>query len=210
MQRFLIVDDHAVVRRGLKQILTDEFHTAEVGEAKNAVEMFTLLRQQTWDMVILDITMPEINGLEALKDLKHEHPHLPVLMLTAHPEDQYAMRVLKAGADGFLNKESAPEELIQAAKHLLSGSKYISPSLTARLVGNLQHGATGLSHEALSDREYQVFCLLASGKTVTDTAQELSVSIKTVSTHRTRVLAKMNMHSNAELTRYALQNGLID
>lgn len=210
MIRILITDDHAIVRRGLKHILADEFPGAIFGEAQNAQELLKILRQQDWDVVILDITMPGRSGLDVLKDLKHERPKLPVLMLTVHPEDQYAVRVLKAGADGFMNKESAPEELVKAIRKLREGGRYVSPSLAEKLAFDLQAETVGAPHEVLSDREYQVLCLLASGKTVSQAAEELSLSVKTVSTHRTRLLGKMKMKTNAEITHYAIQNRLVE
>ncbi|MDQ3812683.1 MAG: response regulator transcription factor [Armatimonadota bacterium] len=209
MIRILITDDHAIVRRGLKDILADEFPGANFGEAQNAVELLRQLRQQTWDIVILDITMPGRSGLDVLKDVKHEHPKLPVLVLTVHPEDQYAVRVLKAGANGFMNKESAPEELVKAVNRLLQGGRYVSPSLAEKLAFDLRAETMEAPHEKLSDREYQVLCMIASGKTVSQIAEDLSLSVKTISTHRVRLLAKMNMKTNAELTRYAIQNRLV-
>jgi len=208
--KILIADDHAVVRRGLKQILAEEPNMAVFGEACNAQEVLKNVREQNWDIVILDITMPDRSGLEVLKELKNIRPKLPVLILSIHPEEQYAVRVLKAGAAGYMTKESAPEELVKAVRKVIRGSKYISPSLAEKLAFDLETDSEKPLHETLSDREYQVMCMIASGKTVKEIAKELYLSVKTISTHRARILEKMKMKTNAELTHYAIKNRLVD
>ncbi|HEY4673195.1 MAG TPA: response regulator transcription factor, partial [Nitrososphaerales archaeon] len=193
MIKILIADDHAVVRRGLKQILAEEPNMAVFGEACNAQEVLKNVREQDWDIVILDITMPDRSGLDVLKELKRERPKLPVLILSIHPEEQYAVRVLKAGAAGYMTKESAPEELVKAIRKVLRGGKYISPSLAEKLAFDLETDSEKPLHETLSDREYQVMCMIASGKTVKEIAKKLYLSVKTISTHRARILGKMKM-----------------
>ena len=210
MIKILIADDHAVVRRGLKQILAEEPNMAVFGEACNAQEVLKNVREQNWDIVILDITMPDRSGLEVLKELKNIRPKLPVLILSIHPEEQYAVRVLKAGAAGYMTKESAPEELVKAVRKVIRGGKYISPSLAEKLAFDLEVDLEKPLHEALSNREYQVMCMIASGKTVKEIAKELYLSVKTISTHRARILGKMKMKTNAELTHYAIKNRLVD
>ena len=210
MIKILIADDHAVVRRGLKQILAEEPNMAVFGEACNAQEVLKNVREQNWDIVILDITMPDRSGLEVLKELKNIRPKLPVLILSIHPEEQYAVRVLKAGAAGYMTKESAPEELVKAIRKVLRGGKYISPSLAEKLAFDLETDSEKPLHETLSDREYQVMCMIASGKTVKEIAKKLYLSVKTISTHRARILGKMKMKTNAELTHYAIKNRLVD
>jgi two-component system, NarL family, invasion response regulator UvrY len=206
--RVLIADDHAVVRRGLKQILLDEFGALEVGEAADAHETLRLAHASDWDLVVLDISMPGRSGLEVLKELKQTRPRLPVLILTTHPEEQYAVRVLKAGAAGYMTKESAPEHLVEAVRRVTAGGRYITPTLADLLVTNLA-AADRPPHEALSDREFQVLRLIASGKTVGQIADALSLSPNTVSTYRTRILEKTGMKTNAELTHYAIGKGLV-
>jgi DNA-binding NarL/FixJ family response regulator len=208
--RILIVDDHAVVRQGLKHILAEAHPGSVFAEAENGTEALRYLHQRQWDLLILDINMPGRSGLEILKDVRYEHPELPILMLSVYPEDQYAVRVLRAGASGFLTKQSAPDELIQAVSKVLSGGKYISASVAEKLVSHLDTASDRLPHEQLSDREFQVLCLLASGKTPTEIADSLSLSVKTISTFRTRIMNKMDMRNNAELTHYALEHKLID
>jgi len=208
-RKFLIVDDHDVVRQGLKSILARAHPGAHLAEAQNAMEAFSYLRQHEWDLVILDIHIPGTSGLEILKDLRQEYPALPVLMLSAHSEDQYALRVLKAGASGFLTKGSATEELAQAVRKVLGGGKYISPALAEKLACHFDTHRDKPPHELLSDREFQVLCLIASGRTPTEIAEALSLSVKTISTFRTRILTKLDMRNSAELTHYALENGLL-
>ncbi len=205
----LIGDDHAVVRRGLRQIFeeTEEFRV--VAEAENGVEVLKQVRERPVDLVVLDISMPGMNGLDVLKQLKVEFPGLPVLILSIYGEDQYAIRVLKAGASGYLSKESAPEELITAARRIVAGRKYVSATLAEKLAQELGSPTEKMPHEVLSDREYQVMCMIASGKTVSDIAAELNLSVKTVSTYRSRLLIKMRLKNNAEITHYAIKNGLV-
>ncbi len=210
MTKVLIADDHPIVRQGLKQILSEEPDMETFGEAKNSHEVLELVEQQNWDIVILDITMPGRGGLEVLKELKQDYPKLPVLVLSIHPEDQYAVRALKAGAAGYMTKESAPEELIKAMRAVLKGKKYISPSLAEKLAYYLEREDQKNLHETLSDREYQVMCMISSGKSIKEIAEILSLSIKTISTYRARIFEKMKMKSNAELIRYAINNQLVE
>lgn len=207
--RILIADDHGVVRQGLKQILKDEFSDTEFGEAANSQSAIDLAWKKEWDMVVLDIAMPGRSGLDVLKELKKEKPKLPVLILSAHPEDQFAIRVLRAGADGYMTKETATDNLVLAVKKVLAGGKYVSPQLAERLASDLQSPQKGRSHEQLSDREYEVLCMLGSGKMVKEVAAELSLSVKTISTYRTRILEKMKFGSNAEIVQYVMQHELI-
>jgi two-component system, NarL family, invasion response regulator UvrY len=209
MLRILLADDHAVVRRGVKQIIAEAFAQATFGEAQNVQELLKLIGSERWDIVVLDLNMPDGSGLEALKQIKQAHPQLPVLILTMFPEDQYAMRTIRAGAAGYLNKESAPEELVLAIRKILRGGKYISPAVADELVLYALDEDDQPLHKHLSDREYQVLCLIASGKEVKEISSELALSAKTVSTYRARILEKMNMRTNAELTYYAIQNGLV-
>jgi len=209
MTKILIADDHPIVRRGLKQILTEEHDMAPVGEAHDSQEALELVRKESWDIVVLDITLPGRGGLDVLKEIKQERPKLPVLILSMHPEDQYGVRALKAGASGYMTKETAPDHLIAAIRKITSGGKYVSPVLAERLAIDLQRNTDSPVHEILSDREYQVMCMIASGKSVSQIAEELFLSVKTISTYRSRILAKMRMRSNAELTHYAINNHLI-
>jgi DNA-binding NarL/FixJ family response regulator len=208
MTRILIADDHAVVRQGLKQILANALNPVFLGEAGSVNEMLALLQQGEWDAVIMDLSMPGGSGLEALKQIKHDY-QVPVLVLSVSPEDQYAVRTLRAGAAGYLTKETAPEELVQAVERILRGGKYVSTALAETLAGQIGQGHVGSPHETLSDRELEVLCLIASGRAVGQIAEELKLSVKTVSTYRARVLQKMNLKTNAELTHYAVQNGLV-
>lgn len=210
MIKILIADDHAIVRRGLKQILTETADMVVAGEAQNGQELLEKMRSDQWDVVVLDISMPGRGGLDILKQLKSERPKLPVLMLTIHPEDQYAVRVLRAGASGYLTKESAPDHLVEAIRKVARGGKYISPHLAERLAFSLESISERPLHEALSDREFQVLRLIASGKTVKEIGEELSLSVKTISTYRTRILEKMKMKNNAEMTHYAIHQKLLE
>lgn len=211
MIRIIIADDHAVVRKGLKQIFDETLDLFVADQASSGNELLEKVRKDKFDVVILDISMPGKDGLDTLKELKNEKPDLPVLIFTIYPEEQYALRVIKAGAAGYVNKESAPEILIEAIRKVSQGRKYISPDLAELLASNLEVGAGEAPlHEILSDREYQVMCLIASGKTATEIAKELSLSINTISTYRMRILEKMGMKNNAELTHYALKNRLVD
>jgi len=210
MTKIIIVDDHPIVRQGLKQVLSEEPDMAMFGEAQNSEEVLELIRKEDWDIVVLDITMPGRGGLDVLKEIKHERPKVPVLILSIHPEDQYAVRALKAGAAGYLTKESAPEELVRAIRKILRGGKYVSSTLAEKMAFNLEMEAEKPLHEALSDREYQVLLMIASGKTTSGIAEEMALSVKTVSTYRARILEKMKMKSNADLTYYVIKNNLID
>ncbi len=207
--KILITDDHAVVRQGLKQILLEEFTRAEFGEATNAQEAIERVWKENWDVVVLDITMPGRSGLEVLKEIKKSRPKLPVLVLSMHPEDQFAVRILKIGASGYMTKESAPNELVGAVKKVMAGGRYVSPSLAEKMASYLAIDVQTPPHERLSDREFLVLRLIASGKTPTAIAKELALSVKTISTYRMRILEKMNMANNAELTHYAIQNQLV-
>ena len=210
MIRILIADDHSVVRRGLKQIVGEEADMTVTGEARDSQELIALVRKQPCDLLLMDISMPGRDGLDVLKEVKHDHPALPVLILSVHPEDQYAVRTLKLGASGYLTKDSAPEELVQAIRKVLMGRKYVSPSLAERLASDLMTDSERPLHETLSDREHQVLCMLASGKSVKEIADELALSVKTVSTYRARILEKMNLRNNAELTHYAITSRLVE
>jgi len=194
----------------LKQVLADDFKRATFGEARNAQEALDLVWKGKWDVVVLDITMPGRSGLEVLREIKRVHPKLPVLILSMHPEDQFAVRVLKSGAAGYMTKESAPEELVGAIKKVIAGGRYVSNSLAEMMAQYLDVDVNKPAHERLSDREFQVLRMLASGKTVTAVAKELSLSVKTISTYRGRILEKMAMKTNAELTHYAIQNRLVE
>ncbi len=207
-----MADDHPIVRQGLRRILTEKLGgPVTVGEAREGREVLELVGKQPWDLVVLDITMPHGGGLEVLGDLKRGRPRLPVLVLSIHPEDQYAMRVLRAGAAGYLTKESAPEELVKAIQKVLAGGRYVSPSLAEKLADALDEPEPDRPlHERLTDREFQVMRLLVSGKSVTEIAKDLGRSVKTVSTQRTRILSKMRMRSNVELARYAVETRLFE
>jgi two-component system invasion response regulator UvrY len=207
--RVLIADDHPVVRRGLKRILEDETDIEVVGEAWNGQEALDLISKEKCDVVILDIEMPGRSGLDVLKDLKQYRPKLPVLVLSIHPEEQFAVRVLRAGAVGYLSKESAPEELVKAVRRVYGGGRYISASVAEKLASDLSLGSRRALHETLSNREFEVLRMIASGKTVSQIAKELSFSVKTISTYRGRILKKMGMKTNAELTRYAIENKIV-
>lgn len=210
MMRILIADDHAVVREGVKRILTTVDESIVVGEAGSGQELLAKATAGMWDVVMLDISMPGRNGLDVLRQLKSMCPLLPVLVFSMHPENQYAVRAFKAGAAGYLTKESIPEELVTAIRKVIQGRRYVSPALAEHLVDAVTHSPNAPLHTSLSDRELQVLCLLASGKTVTEIAAELSLSVKTVSTHRSRMLEKMHMKTNAELIHYAIWHRLVD
>ena len=209
MLKILIADDHPVVRQGVKQILTEELQLKQFGEARNAREVLENVSKKKWDILILDINLPDMSGLEILRQLKKAHPDLPVLVLTVFDEDQIAIRVLKAGASGFVTKETMPNELIAAVKKIHSGGKYVSPSLAEKLVFNIYAEDEKPVHHKLSNREYQVICLIAAGKSVKQIGEELYLSIQTIRTYRTRILEKMEMNTDAELIHYAIQHGLI-
>ncbi len=207
--RILIADDHPIVRAGFKLVISDTQDMTVADEAGNGQEVLNLIRKKDYDIVLLDISMPGRNGLEVLKDLKAEKPKMPVMILSIYPEEQYAVRALRAGASGYMTKASAPNELIAAIRKISQGGKYISASLAEKLTEYLDEDANKPLHEKLSDREYQVMLLIASGKTVSDIADELCLSVKTISTYRSHIIDKMRMKNNAEITLYAVQNKLI-
>ncbi len=209
MIKILVADDHAIVRQGLKQIAADTPDMVVAGEASNGQEALNKALKDDYDVVLLDLTMPVRNGLDTLKEIRNRKPELPVLILSMHPEEQYAVRALKAGASGYLTKESASDELISAIRKVSGGGKYVTASLAEKLASILETGAEKPLHQALSDREYQVMCMFASGKTVQEIAQELLLSVNTISTYRSRFLRKMKMKSNTELICYAIRNGLV-
>lgn len=210
MIRVLIADDHAILRRGLKQILAETEDMTVAGEAENSQQALQLVRDSDWDVVLLDISMPDRNGIDTLKLIKKEKPKLAVLMLSMHPENQYAIRALKAGASGYLTKQSAPAQLVTAIRQVKQGRKYVSPTLAEQLAARLGDVDDTAPHEALSNREYQTLTLLSSGKTLSEVAVELKLSVKTVSVYRSRLLDKLQLKNNAELTHYAIKNGLVE
>jgi DNA-binding NarL/FixJ family response regulator len=209
MIKILIADDHAIVRRGLKDILLEEFPAAQICEVADAESLVAEVRKHAWDIVITDLTMPGRSGLEALQDIKGINAKLPVLILSAHSEDHYALRVLKAGASGYLMKESAPDELVIAVQRALLGKKYITPAIAEKLASAFDINSKILPHETLSDREFEVFKMLASGKSVSEIGYILFLSTSTVSTYRARILTKMDINTNAGLTQYAMENKII-
>lgn len=210
MIRVLVADDHAIVREGLKQIVADTPDISVAGEAKNGQEVLDAVSKNGYDVVLLDISMPDRSGLDILNQLKSQKPELRILILSIYPEEQYAVRALRAGASGYLTKESAPDELIAAIRKVSSGGNYISRSLGERLANRLRFDASKPPHETLSDREFQIMRMIASGKRVKEIAEELLLSVKTVSTYRRRVLDKMGVKNNSALTRYAIQNRLLE
>ncbi|MFO7526707.1 MAG: response regulator transcription factor [Ignavibacteriaceae bacterium] len=210
MIKILIADDHAIVREGLKQIVAEENDMKVCGEASNAEELFVLLKNEKWNIVVLDINMPGKSGLEALKDIKIQFPDLPVLVLSMFSEELYGMRSLKAGASGYLKKVSAPTELVNAIRTIVAGKKYISAGLAQNLVTDITNENKPATHSILSDREYQIMCDIAMGKSAEEIATELSLSIHTVYTYRNRILEKLKLRSNVDLTQYAIKNKLIE
>jgi len=208
MAKILIADDHAILRAGLKEILVRDLKDVICGEAESAEQVLAQVRTQHWDLVILDVTMPGRSGFDILADLKSLRPELRVLILSMHPEDQYGKRALKAGAFGYLMKESAPEELIQAIRKILAGGRYVSAALADRLAADLSGDAQRQPHEMLSPREFEILCMIGTGKTVSRIAEDLHLGITTVSTHRARILEKLKMTTTADLMRYALRNNL--
>ena len=210
MIRVLISDDHAILRRGLKEILMRDLQGAVCGEAENAQQVLDQVQREHWDLVILDVTMPGRSGVDVLRDLKRLQPKLPVLVLSMHPEDQYGKRVLKAGASGYMNKDVAPEELIKAIRKVLAGGRYVSPALAEKLAVELGEESGRPVHETLSDREFEVLRMIASGKTVSEIAEQLHLSVTTVSTYRARILEKMSLTTTAELMHYGLRNHLVE
>jgi DNA-binding NarL/FixJ family response regulator len=208
--RILIADDHEIFRHGLRGVLADEFPAAEIGEAKDEQQTLDLAWKQKWDIVVLDITMPGRGGIEVLKEIKQARPKTPVLILSMHPEEEYATRVLKAGASGYITKANASKEVVGAIQKIVAGGKYVSSALAEKLATAVQLGAESQPHERLSDREYEVMRRIAMGKAVKEIASELSLSVQTVSTHRARLLKKMGLSNNAEVMRYAIRNKLVD
>jgi DNA-binding NarL/FixJ family response regulator len=204
----LIADDHAIVRQGLKQILSETEDLVVAGEADDGVEALQLARQQEWNVFLLDVSMPNRNGIDTLKQLKKEFPRLPVLILSMHPEEQYAIRALKAGASGYLTKQSAPEQLVTAIRQVARGKKYVSPTVAMQLADAIANDSEQPAHELLSDREYEVLKLIAAGKTLTQIAEELNLAVATISTFRARILTKLGLSSTAELIRYGLEHSL--
>lgn len=209
MIRVLVADDHAVVRKGLSQIIEETPDIELAAEASAGGDVLSLMREETFDVVVLDINMPGMDGLDALKQVRSEHPNQPILVLSMHPEEHYAVRVLKAGASGYLNKESAPDELVDALRRVSKGKRYVSAGVAEALLDQLDAPPDAPLHAMLSDREFQVLCLLSKGRTVSDIAGDLALSVKTISTYRARILDKMSMRNNAELTRYAIEHHLV-
>jgi two-component system, NarL family, invasion response regulator UvrY len=210
MIKILVVDDHALIRKGMEQILDDTEDMRVTGEAECGAQAIRMAQVSQYDVVLLDITMPDRNGIDVLRQLRLNHPQLPVLMLSMHPEEQYALRSMKAGAAGYLSKQSAPTQLVTAIRQVASGKKYISSELAEQLADGLSQGYQELLHQTLSNREYQTLCLMASGKTLSEIAEAMSLSAKTVSVYRARLLEKMKLKNNAEAMRYAINNHLID
>jgi two-component system invasion response regulator UvrY len=208
--KVLIADDHAVVRRGLRQILAETTDIVVGGEAAAAHDVLRLVRAERWDAVILDVSLPGVSGMEILADLRRERPGLPVLILTVHSEEQYAVRAIRSGAAGFLTKETAPERLVEAVRKIATGGRYVSPEVAEKLASFVSADGQGPPHERLSNRELEILKMIASGKTVSQVAGDLALSVKTVSTHRTRMLKKMGMKTNAELMHYAMRNRLVE
>lgn len=209
MMKILLVDDHAILRHGLRQILSDSEGMEVTAEAENAEQAIRLVREQPFDVVVLDITLPDRNGLETLKILKREHPKLAVLILTMHGEDEFGVRALKAGASGYLTKKSAPDQLVNAVRMVAGGRKYIGPQLAEELAKSFGNDSDQPPHETLSDREYQILCMIASGTALSEMAAKLSISPKTVSVYRARIMAKMKFSNNAEMTHYAIKHQLV-
>ncbi len=209
MIKILIADDHTVVRKGLRQILLEGFPSAQIEEVADAEEMIKKVIHSDWDVIISDLSMPGRSGLEALQQIKQINAKLPVLILSIHPEEQYALRVLKAGASGYLSKDMAPDELVNAVQRVMLGKKYITASIAEKLASVFDNDSDKAAHEYLSDREFSVLKLLAAGKSVSEIAESLFLSVTTVSTYRARIMAKMNMKNNADLTLYAIQNKLM-
>lgn len=209
MIRILIADDHAIVRKGLTQLIKDEFPSANVAGVGDSESLMSKITEEDWDIILCDLSMPGRSGLDALRQIKQAYPSLPVLIMSMHAEDQYALRVLKAGASGYLGKDNIHEDIIKAIRTVLLGKKFITPSVAEKLAQAFESDDKQSPHEKLSDREFDVFKLLAAGKAVSDIADQLSLSVTTVSTYRARILEKMTLKSNADLTRYALNNNLI-
>lgn len=209
MIKVLVADDHPLLRTGLKQLLSEQPDLEVAGEAENSEVALRQLEEHHYDIIVLDLMMPGRGGLDALREIRRQHPALPILILSFHAEDQYAIRTIRAGANGYLSKENAPSEVVKAIRRILTGRKYVSPTLAEMLANSLDRDPERPPHELLSDREFQVLCKIASGMTVSQIAAESALSVKTVSTYRARVLEKMSMSNNSEITRYAIQNGLV-
>ena len=210
MIQVLVADDHPMLRKGLRLVLQQEADFGPPGEAENAEDLMRCLDERPWDLLVLDIGMPGRNGLEILQEIRRLRPSLPVLILSMHSEELYAIRAIKAGANGYVNKSSAPSELVRAIRRVLAGKRYVSATLAEALANAVESGEPRPPHEILSDREYHVMCRIATGKSVSEIATETSLSVKTISTYRSRALEKMHMHTNAEITRYAIRNGLVE
>ncbi|HOP64522.1 MAG TPA: response regulator transcription factor [Spirochaetota bacterium] len=210
MIRIVIADDHEIVRAGLKQIIADDDDMKVTGESNNGENLIELVKKNEYDVVLLDLKMSGLSGIEVIKHIKTIKPELPVIVLSMHAEDQYAVRTIKAGASGYLTKETAGENLVTAIRKVVKGGKYISPTLAETLADTLAGGGVNRPHESLTDREFQVMCMIASGKTVSEIASELFLSVKTISTYRQRLLEKMSMKNNSELTHYVIKNNLLD
>ncbi len=210
MIKIVIADDHEIVRAGLKQIISDDEDMEVIGESNNGENLIELVKKNDYDVVLLDLKMSGISGIDVIKHIKAIKPDLPIIVLSMHAEDQYAVRTIKAGASGYLTKETAAENLISAVRRVVGGGKYISPTLAETLADSVAGGGVDLPHEKLTDREFQVMCMIASGKTVTDIGSILFLSVKTISTYRQRILEKMNLKNNSELTHYAIKNNLLD
>ncbi|MES2924390.1 MAG: response regulator transcription factor [Verrucomicrobiota bacterium] len=209
--RVLIIDDHAIVRRGMISLLREYFHEdVEVGEAADARTGMAGVIEKPWDLVLLDISMPGRNGLELITEIKREKPELPILVISTHPEKDYALRALKSGAAGYVSKQSAPDVLVTAVRRVLGGGRFVSQAFAEHLAGAVAGKSGGTSHETLSNRELLVLKLIASGKSIKEISAELALSVKTVATYRSRIAEKMNLSSNVDLTRYAMQHGLVD
>ncbi|HSD39997.1 MAG TPA: response regulator transcription factor [Rhodocyclaceae bacterium] len=208
--RVLIADDHAIIRQGLKQILSDTEDLEVVAEADGGVTALQVLRATQCDVVLMDVSMPDRNGIDTLKLVRKEFPRLPVLILSMHPEEQYAVRALRAGAAGYLSKQGAPEQLVTAIRQVAAGKKYVSAAVAEELANAIGEDVERPPHEKLSDREYQTLCMISSGKTLTQIAEQLNLSVKTVSVYRARLLEKMKLRNNAELTHYGLKHGLVE
>jgi DNA-binding NarL/FixJ family response regulator len=206
----LVADDHPLLRSGVKEVLAQEPDFAVPVEAEDSQQVLNRVEEHDWDVLVLDITMPGRSGLDVLREIRHKRPNLPVLILSMHTEEQFAVRAIKAGASGYVTKANAPSELVHAIRKVVTGKKYVSPSLAEALAGAIESDPGRPLHEVLSDREFQVMCKIASGKTVSEIAGDISLSVKTVSTYRARALEKMRMRTNAEFTRYAIQSGLVD
>jgi two-component system invasion response regulator UvrY len=206
--KILIVDDHAVIHQGLKRILDDEFQGATFGEARHSQGALDLVSRERWDLIILDIDLPGRGGLDVLKQMRAEHPKLPVLMFSMHSEEQFAVRALKAGASGYVAKDSASEQLVEAIRKAIRGGRYVSAALAEKLAADLSRDVSPVSHEILSDREFEVMRMIGEGKTTTAIADLLSLSVKTVSTYRARILEKLQLETTSELMRYAIGHGL--